>query len=719
MAHLLTRFRRSPNAVRAGTLAWLVVAPALLSCIHDSLDPDRAAVASGVVTPNRRSVGVGASSPVSVEVRDAAGAVLTGRKVAWATKDPAIATVSGAGVVTGVAAGEVQVAATAEGKSALVNVTVNPKAVATIRLTPSGDQALLVGQTKQMTAATLDSDGNPLPDRAVTWSSSSTGVATVSNSGLITGIASGGAVITATSEGKTAVVAVTISTVPIASIAVTPGTDTVVVTQTLQLTAVAKDAQGATLSGRPFAWVTSDASRATVSSTGLVTGVSPGAVTITASAEGKTGTASITIKEKPVGAVILSPGQISVEAGQTRQLTAQVTDDQGNALSGRPVTYASDNAGVASVSASGLVTGVAVGTAKITATSEGKSGTADVTVTPVAVASVQISPPTSDLIVGQTTTLAAVALDAKGNPLSGRPASWTSGAPSVATVSQTGVVTAVGAGSAVIFATIEGKTGSATVSVRRLAVTSVTVAPPSSNIGVGASVQLSATVRSGATILTDRVVGWGSSNEAVAVVSSTGRVTGLKAGAVTITATSEGVSGTAFVAVGIASVVVSPSPTSVGAGQTRQLTAVARDASNSTVSGVPFQWSSASPAIATVDANGLVRGVAAGTVSISAAVGTVAGSASVSVTPPPVDNVTVTPSAPNVPAGQTVQLTATLKDANGNVLTGRVVQWSTSNALRAIVNSSGLVTTSSTNKGTVTITATSEGKSGSAIVTVQ
>jgi uncharacterized protein YjdB len=677
-------------------------------------------VASVVVTPNRLSVGVGASSPISVEVRDAAGAVLTGRKVAWATKDPAIATVSSAGAVTGVAPGEVQVAATAEGKSALVNVTVTPKTVATVRLTPNGDQSLLVGQTRQMTAATLDSDGNPLPGRNVTWSSSSTGIATVSNTGLITGIASGGAVITATSEGKTAVVAVTVSTVPIASIAVAPGSDTVVVTQTLQLTAVAKDAQGGTLSGRTFAWVTSDPSRATISSTGLVTGVTPGTVTITASAEGKTGSASITVKEKPVGAVILSPAQVSVEAGQTRQLTVQVTDDQGNTLSGRPVTYASDNAGVATVSSTGLVTGVAVGTAKITATSEGKSGTADVTVTPVAVASVQISPPTSDLIVGQSTTLAAVAMDAKGNPLAGRSASWTSGAPSVATVSQTGVVTAVGAGSAVIFATIEGKTGSATVSVRRLAVTSVTVAPPSSGIAVGASVQLGATVRSGATILTDRVVGWTSSNEAVAVVSSTGRVTGLKAGAVTITATSEGVSGTAFVAVGIASVVVSPSPTSVGAGQTRQLTAVARDASNATVPGVPFQWSSASTAIATVDANGLVTGVSAGTVNISAAVGTVAGSASVSVTPPPVDVVTVTPSAPNVPAGQTVQLTATLKDANGNVLTGRVVQWSSSNASRATVNSTtGLVTTSSINKGTVTITATSEGKSGSAIVTVQ
>jgi uncharacterized protein YjdB len=694
--------------------------PALVSCSNDSLDPDRASVASVVVTPNRLSVGVGASVPVTVEIRDAGGAVLHGRKVAWASKNPSIAAVSDAGVVTGVAPGEVQVAATAEGKSALVSVTVNPKAVASIRLTPTGDQALLVAQTRQMTAETLDSDGNPLPGRQVTWSSSSTAIASVSSTGLITAIAAGGSVVTAASEGRTAVVAVTVSTVPIVTIAVIPATDSVVVTQTLQLTAVAKDAQGGTLTGRTMAWITSDAARATVSSTGLVTGVSPGAVTITASAEGKTGTASIKIKEKPVAAVIVSPAQVGIETGQTRQLTAQVTDDQGNALTGRQITYASDNSAIATVSSAGLVTGVAVGSAKITATSEGKSGTADITVTPVAVANVQISPPTADLIIGQSTTLAAVPMDAKGNVLSGRSAAWTSGGPSVATVSQTGVVTAVGVGSAVIFATVEGKTGSANVSVRRLAVTSVAVAPPSSNIGIGASVQLAATVRSGATVLTDRVVGWTSSNDAVAtVVAGTGLVTGRKAGAVTITATSEGVSGTAFVAVGIASVFVSPTPTSVVAGQTRQLTAVARDASNTAVPGVPFQWSSASNAIATVNATGLVTGVAPGTVNISAAVGTVSGSASVSVTPAPVANVVVTPSAPNVAAGSQVQLTATLTDAAGNVLTGRVVQWSSNNLNRATVNSSGLVTTSLINKGTVTITATSEGKSGSAIVTVQ
>lgn len=711
--------RRVPNASmtrRLGSLAFLAIA---LSCSNDTLDPNRAAVASIVVVPSKLSVGVGASAPLSAEVRDAGGALLTGRKVVWATKDATIATVSSGGAVSGVAPGAVQIAATAEGKTAIVDVTVNPKAVATVRLTPTGDQRLLVGETKQMSAETLDADGGALPGRPVTWSSNSTTIASVSADGLITAVAPGGAVITAASEGKTAVVAITVSSVPIASIAVTPATDEVVVTQTLQLTATAKDAQGRPLTGRSIAWATSDGTLATVSSTGLVTGVAPGTVTISASAEGKSGTSSLTVKAKPVGAVILSPAQVSIEAGQTRQLTAQVTDDQGNVLTGRPIAFSTNNQSVATVTAAGVVTGVAVGAATITATSEGKTGTADVTVIPVPVATVEVSPPTSDLTVGQSGQLTATAKDARGNVLTGRAVAWTSGAPSVATVSVSGVVTAVGAGNAVIFATIEGRTGSATVNVRQIAVTSVTVTPAVNSIAVGASVQLTATVRSGTTILTDRGVGWTSSSDAIAVVSSTGRVTGLKAGAVTITATSEGVSGTAFVTVGIASVTVSPNPTTVNTGQTKQLTAVARDASNAIVTGLTFQWASAATQIATVDAAGLVTGVTPGTVNVSASVGLVSGSSSVTVTLAPVATVTVTPSAPTVTGGQTVQLTATLKDASGNVLTGRTVTWASNNLLLATVNNQGLVTTSAINNGKVTITATSEGKSGTSIVTVQ
>lgn len=716
----LTSSVRLPNARSWRAARDLLLVVAALSCSNDTLDPDRASVASVVITPNKLSVGVGASAPLTVEVRDAAGSVLAGRKVAWATQDPTVATVSEGGVVTGVKPGPVQVAATAEGKSAIAEVTVNPKAVATIRLTPAGDARLLVGEAKQMTAETLDSDGAILTGRAVTWSSNSATIATVSTSGLITGVAPGGAVITAASEGKTAVVAVTVSSVPIATIAVTPATDEVVVSQTLQLTAVAKDAAGGTLAGRTVVWATSDAAKATVSSTGLVTGVAPGAVTITASAEGKSGASSITVNPKPVGAVILSPAQVSIEAGQTRQLTAQVTDDQGNVLNGRPITYASENPSIATVSASGLITAVALGATKINATSEGKTGSADITVTAVPVASVELSPSSSDITIGQTTTLVAVARDARGNVLSNRPVGWTSGAPLVATVSSAGVVTGAGAGSAVIFANIEGKSGSALVNVRQIAVTSVTVAPASNAIAVGAAVQLTATVRSGSTVLTDRVVGWSSTNETIAVVSSTGRVTGLKAGMVTITATSEGVSGTASVLVGISSVVVTPSPTTVVAGQTRQLTAVARDAANATVAGVTFVWSSGNTTTATVDANGLVTGRVAGTVNISAAVGSVTGSSAVTVTVPPVNTVDVTPVAPNVTGGQSQQFAATVKDAAGNVLTGRSIAWTSNNVLVS-VNASGLATTSALlAKGTkVNITATVEGKAGTSTITIQ
>jgi len=184
------------------------------------------------------------------------------------------------------------------------------------------------------------------------------------------------------------------------------------------------------------------------------------------------------------------------------------------------------------------------------------------------------------------------------------------------------------------------------------------------------------------------------------------------------------VSGTAAVSVGIASIIVTPNPTSVVAGQTRQLTAAARDGSNATVSGVTFTWSSAAPQTATVDQSGLVTGVGAGTVAIRAAVGSVSGSSTVTVTLPPVASVTVTPSTATVVAGNTVPLTATLKDSKGNVLTGRTVTWVSSAPLRATVNpttgQATTVTTLLTGKGTsVLITASSEGVNGTATVTIQ
>src|SRR5207245_2013253 len=123
-----------------------------------------------------------------------------------------------------------------------------------------------------------------------------------------------------------------------------------------------------------------EAAAATVTSSGLVTGAAAGSATITATSEGKTGTSAITVTSVPVASVTVSPASASVLTGQTVQLTAAPKDASGNPLSGRAVSWTTSNGAVATVSSSGLVTGVTAGSATITATSEGQSGTSAVTV---------------------------------------------------------------------------------------------------------------------------------------------------------------------------------------------------------------------------------------------------------------------------------------------------------------------------------------------------
>jgi alpha-tubulin suppressor-like RCC1 family protein len=163
----------------------------------------------------------------------------------------------------------------------------------TVALSPG---TLLVGSTVQLTATTKDSAGNVLTGRAVTWASSDTAVATVSATGLVTGVAVGSAMITATAEGKNGTAAVTVTAPPpvlVASVTVAPAT--VLVGMTVQLTAATKDAAGNVLTGRTVTWATSNPAVATVNSTGLATGVAGGQATITATSEGQSGTAAITV----------------------------------------------------------------------------------------------------------------------------------------------------------------------------------------------------------------------------------------------------------------------------------------------------------------------------------------------------------------------------------------------------------------------------------------
>ena len=167
----------------------------------------------------------------------------------------------------------------------------------------------------------------------------------------------------------------------VASVVVTPGNATLVsLGEIVQLTASARDASGNAISGKTFTWSPSDVSVATVDATGLVTAVANGAVTITATTDGISGSAAITVTQA-VASVAVTPNSATlVSLGETVQLTGSAQDASGNTISGKTFIWSSSGQSVATVSSSGLVTAVVTGSATITATTEGIGGTATILV---------------------------------------------------------------------------------------------------------------------------------------------------------------------------------------------------------------------------------------------------------------------------------------------------------------------------------------------------
>jgi uncharacterized protein YjdB len=702
-------------------LLWIGagVMTAIGACSKDSLGPNAGLVESVLVAPATATVAVGSNLTLSAEVRDASGNLVESPRVSWASADASIADVSPAGVVTGHNVGTVLIAASSRGRDAFARITVNPTPVAAVRLSFTS-RAMQVGQTVQLVAEPLDNTGRILTGRPVSWVTNDAAVATVTEAGVVTALGAGAAIITASSEGKSAVATITVSLVPVAGVDVTPALSDIVVGQTSRLTARLRDASGATITGRMISWSSNRSDIASVASDGLVTAVAAGTATITATSEGRTGSATVNVTARPASAVIVSPGQVTIFAAQSVQLSALVTDDRGQVLTGQPVTFSTSNSQVATVSTSGLVTGIAAGTATITATSGVASGTAVVSIAPDPVAAVDVTPTSTSITVGSLLQLVATPKNASGQPLAGRTVSWSSGSPSLASVSSSGMVTGLAPGNVVIVATVEGKQGSAVVSVRSVPVATVTVTPSTAAISVGQTVPLTATPRDASgNALSGRIVGWSSSDNAIATVSVNGVVTALAVGSATITASSEGQSGTATVTVGlvpVATVVVTTSQSTLTVGQTTTLVASPMDAAGQPLTGRTVTWTSGSPTVVSVSGAGVVTALAVGSAVITATVEGVPGSATVDVTQVPASSVTVTPSTRSLTVGQTFTFSATARDAGGNVIAGAPITWSSTDAAIATVSASGVV--SAVGAGSTSIVATSGAASGTAAITV-
>lgn len=194
-----------------------------------------------------------------------------------------------------------------------------------------------------------------------------------------------------------------------------------------------------------------------------------GSLILTACAGGVDSTTDPTQPVAVGGVSVTVNGSTSLQVGDSRQLAADIRDTQSQPLTGRTVEWSSSAPTVALVSGTGLVSAVGVGSATITASVEGKAGNTLITVQPQQVAvggvSVTVNGSTS-LQVGDTRQLAADVRDTQNQPLTGRTVQWSSGAPAVASVSGTGLVSAVGVGSATITASVEGRAGNTLITVQ-------------------------------------------------------------------------------------------------------------------------------------------------------------------------------------------------------------------------------------------------------------
>ena len=336
----------------------------------------------------------------------------------------------------------------------------------------------------------------------------------------------------------------------------------------------------------------------------------------------------------------VSPGSAALSAlGETTRFTAEVRDQNGQVMAGAAVAWASSDASVATVDASGLVTAAANGSATMTATAGSVSGTAGVTVTQL-VSAVAVSPAADTLVAfGDTTRLVAEATDRNGHAVATvTEFEWSSSDTLVAWVDESGLVESLAEGATVVAATASGVTGEAQLSVVPPLPTTITVSPDTVGFtALGQTVQLAAEVRDqSGRVMGEALVSWSSGDTTVVAVDSAGLVTAVGSGTSTVTATGSDASGEVVVSVmqSAGSVVVSPAEGTIALGDTLPLTAEAFDENGHRVDGTAFSWSSSDAGVARVDDAGLVEAVTEGTAKITAMAGEASGVSEITVENP-------------------------------------------------------------------------------------
>lgn len=409
---------------------------------------------------------------------------------------------------------------------------------------------------------------------------------------------------------------------PVASLRITPQSDSFFVGRTTAgapFAVTLYDANNTEIrDGRPITYTSTNTAVFTVDAvTGALTAKGTGSGLYRATTGGRSIEATVKIINA-VDRVQLNTGDFTLNVGTTRQLVPTLVASDGSAISGRTITYASSNPAVASVGTGGLVTAVTEGTSTLTAAVEGKTASVIVTVAREAVASVQLTPPVAQLLrVGGQLQVTATPRNASNQPLTGRTVTWFTNNPTVATVTQQGLVSAVSVGNATITAEVEGRTASLQVTVTLIPVGSVTFTTTTDTLIPNDQKQFNPVVRDTAgnviTSLLGRNVNYTPSSNLL--VSTAAAASGVivtaqnSVGVATVTATVDNVTTAVPLTIRVAQigqVSMSPSAATVAAGSTVQLTVSIKDENGNTLTlNRPIiAYASNAAAVATVPASG-------------------------------------------------------------------------------------------------------------------
>lgn len=249
---------------------------------------------------------------------------------------------------------------------------------------------LLQDDSRPIGAMVRDRNSGQRESVQIAYASDNANIASVSSAGDLMANAPGTATITMTAEDPyqsrqlTKQIAVAVLPNPVVAVELTPASVTLFVDDTATLVSVVLNETGLDLfrRARQFSVLEGDEAFASVSGFGVVTAKAAGTARIVVEAEGFRDTATVVVSgPAPVAQVAVTPNPVELTVGGSENLTVVLTSSQGRELSGRPVTFETSNASVATVSASGVVTAVGAGAATVTATSEGKSASVSVTVT--------------------------------------------------------------------------------------------------------------------------------------------------------------------------------------------------------------------------------------------------------------------------------------------------------------------------------------------------